>query len=62
MVAKTIVKFGLVTVASCLMLGAAGCSLLDNVDLDLPFLVNPYPEKAYPLDCAAARRWCTQYP
>ena len=33
-VAKTIVKFGLVTVASCLMLGVVGCSLLDNVDKD----------------------------
>lgn len=33
-VAKTIVIFGLITIASCLVLGAAGCSLLDNVDKD----------------------------
>lgn len=31
---KTIMKFLAIAVASCLMLGAAGCSLLDNVEKD----------------------------
>lgn len=33
-ITKTVVKFVLTVVVSCLMLGAAGCSLLDNVDKD----------------------------
>ncbi|QAT49933.1 hypothetical protein EQM14_09165 [Caproiciproducens sp. NJN-50] len=33
-IAKSVIKFGLIAVASCLILGAAGCSLLNNIDKD----------------------------
>lgn len=33
-ITKTIVKFVLIAVVSCLILGASGCSLLDSIDKD----------------------------